>query len=134
MSYTFICCLVFFCLLTVPAVSSSMVTTAEGATHVNVSISPPGLMYRRGIITHYILWFTSPLTMNMSVRFNVSGSQDEIQNFTLTNLEEFQTYSVVISACTVIGCSVNTTSLLVTTLSAGKSKTLSLNSHVIPSA
>ena len=111
--------------LSVPTSSTSTVSTVASATTINVTVTPPGLSQRNGIITRYSVTFRSPLTSETILSFNVSGSQNDTQILQLSGLEEFQNYSIVISACNSVGCSQNTTNTSAMTLSAGKPLQLS---------
>ena len=110
-----------FCLLIAPASSTSSVSTIPLTTSINVTVSPPVEIDRNGIITNYSVSFHSPLTPERNESFNVTGSQEAMQNFQLSQLEEFQNYSIIISACTSVGCSGNTTNITTQTLPSGKS-------------
>ena len=111
--------------LTVPAASaSSVVSSALSPTSANVFIFPPMAIDHNGIITHYALSFTSPLTSIRLKNFTAIGSGNDNQTFELTDLAEFQVYTINISACTVVGCSLNTASTSIQTLSAGKTTEL----------
>ena len=115
----------FLCLFTVPASSTSSVSTTASAKSINVTVTLPGLLQQNGIITRYSVAFYSLPTNKTTLFFNVSGPQNGTHVFKLSGLEESQNYSIVISACNSAGCSQNTTNTSATTLSAGKALQLS---------
>ena len=96
-------------------------STTASATSINVTVTPPVDLARNGIITNYIVTFHSPSTSLKNESFTVLGLQGDIQVLKLSGLEEFQNYSIMISACNDAGCSLSTTNTSAMTLTAGKS-------------
>ena len=95
-------------------------STTASATSINITVTPPVDLDRNGIITDYTVTFHSPSTSMKTESFNVNGPQNDARILQLSGLEEFQNYSIMISACTSAGCSLSTTNTSAMTLTAGK--------------
>ncbi|XP_065180018.1 uncharacterized protein LOC135810453, partial [Sycon ciliatum] len=102
-----------------PAKSASIATAAViSSTSVIVTVSPPALLDRNGIITEYRVSYSSPLaSIPITKTFAVTSSSDQDAQRTLhlSSLRKFQRYTFVVKACTRAGCSAATTDAFATT-------------------
>ncbi|XP_065178731.1 uncharacterized protein LOC135809326 [Sycon ciliatum] len=110
----------FSTLESAPATSASAVkATVVSSTSISLTVSPPALLNRNGLITAYRVAFSSPLSpIARSRTFSVpiTDNHEDARALVISGLRKFQLYTFAVTTCTQIGCSVVTTNTNATTL------------------
>ena len=105
--------------------------TGVSATQLLIHWSYPVISQQNGIITHYVISYTSSLFPSLTNEVNytlTNPSYPDTDDYYLniTGLQEYVTYTFTVSASTVIGIG-SSSSDIISTLQAGKQNTFAVS-------
>ena len=111
--------------LVVPSSPPEMIFfTGVAATQLLIHWSYPVISQQNGIITHYVISYTSSLFPSLTNEVNytlTNPSYPDTDNYSLviTGLQEFVTYTFTVSASTAIGIGASSSEQTIVTLETG---------------